>query len=50
MLAFHADYEQGEIHIQKEELDDAAWFNKNALPAIPKPGSVAFNLLRDLRE
>lgn len=50
MLAFHADYAGGEIGIQEEELDDAAWFKKESLPEIPMPGSVAFNLIRDLRD
>lgn len=45
MLAFTADYKEGEIKMQEEELDDAGWFNKNNLPVIPRPGSVAYNLI-----
>ena len=47
MLAFKAEYESGEIKIQKEELLDAQWFKKDSLPNIPKPGSVAYNLIND---
>ena len=45
MLAFTADYESGSIKIQEEELQDAAWFDKDSLPIIPNPGSVAYNLI-----
>ncbi|MCR5763220.1 MAG: NAD(+) diphosphatase [Treponema sp.] len=45
MLAFTADYESGEIKLQEEELDDGGWFSKLNLPTIPKPGSVAYNLI-----
>lgn len=47
MLAFKAEYESGDIKIQKEELLDAQWFKKDSLPNIPKPGSVAYNLIND---
>ena len=45
MTAFHAEYESGEIRIQEEELNDAKWFDACSLPTIPKPGSVAYNLV-----
>ena len=45
MLAFRAEYESGEITVQPEEIREAAWFNKNKLPTIPGPGSVAHNLI-----
>lgn len=48
MLAFTAEYESGEIHIQEEELSDARWFKKDSLPEIPKPGSVAWNLINNM--
>lgn len=47
MLAFTAEYDSGEIRIQEEELSDARWFKKDCLPEIPKPGSVAWNLIND---
>ncbi len=46
MLAFTADYKSGEIVKQESELLDAAWFRRDALPAIPFPGSVAYNLIQ----
>lgn len=45
MLAFTADYKDGEIKLQEDELEDGGWFNKNNLPTIPNPGSVAHNLI-----
>ena len=45
MIAFTADYKEGEIHMQESELDDAGWFRRDALPEIPRPGSVAYNLI-----
>lgn len=45
MLAFRAEYLGGKIKIQEEELEDAAWFNKNSLPPLPFEGSVAYNLI-----
>ena len=45
MLAFYADYESGDIKIQEEELSDARWFKKDALPPVPPPGSVAYSLI-----
>ena len=45
MLAFTADYKSGEIARQEEELIDAAWFRRDALPSIPYPGSVAYSLI-----
>lgn len=45
MLAYRAEYDSGEIIPQPEEIAEGAWFNKNKLPEIPKPGSVAHNLI-----
>lgn len=46
MLAFRAEYDSGEISVQKEELTDAAWFSRNKLPKVPEPGSIAYNLIK----
>jgi NAD+ diphosphatase len=32
MIAFHADYESGEINIDPNEIEDANWFSANKLP------------------
>lgn len=45
MLAFTAEYESGEIKIQEEELSDVRFFKRDNLPNVPKPGSVAHNLI-----
>lgn len=47
MLAFSAEYESGQIKIQEEEIAEVRWFKKNAIPAGPKPGSVAWKLIND---
>ncbi len=45
MLAFRAEYKSGEIRVQPEEILEARWFTRDALPEIPKPGSIAYNLI-----
>ncbi len=45
MLAFTADYAEGEIKIQESEIQHAAWFNKDECPATPQPGSIAYRLI-----
>jgi NAD+ diphosphatase len=46
MLAFRAEYAGGDMHLQKEEIAEAHWFKRDALPTIPKPGSVAYRLIK----
>ena len=45
MAAFYADYKSGEICIQESEIADARWFRRDALPPLPKPGSIARRLI-----
>lgn len=45
MLAFTAEYESGDLKIQEEEIAHADWFDRDALPKVPGPGSVAHNLI-----
>lgn len=47
MLAFHADYADGEIIPQKSEIEDAKWFDIDLLPLIPMPQSIAARLIED---
>ena len=49
MLAFTAEYKSGEIKIQEDELEDASWFKRDNLPVLPKPGSVAYNLIHGIK-
>lgn len=48
MLAFTAEYESGEIRLQEDELSDAGWFDRDACPTTPLPGSVAYRLIHNL--
>ncbi len=45
MLGFFADYQSGSLALQTEELHEAAWFSPDALPPIPKAGSMANRLI-----
>lgn len=45
MVAFICDYVEGEIVLEKEELDDAGWFASNDLPPIPPKISIARKLI-----
>ena len=45
MLAFHADYESGEITPQPGEIEDAAWFDLDEMPTLPYPVSIAYRLI-----
>lgn len=45
MVGFTADYVDGEIHLQKEELSRGKWFTKNYLPTIPEKLSIARQII-----
>lgn len=45
MLGFTADYESGDLHLQKDEIADARWFDRDDCPASPQPGSIAYRLI-----
>ena len=45
MLAFKADFKCGEIVLQEDEIEEAKWFKRDNLPAIPKEGSVAWRMI-----
>ncbi len=45
MLGYTAEYDSGELVLQKEEIADAQWFSRACLPQIPKPGSLAYDLI-----
>lgn len=50
MLGFTADYESGEIVLQREEIADAQWFDPFHCPASPAPGSIAWQLIEDAKK
>lgn len=45
MFGYHADYLDGTIVPQTDELEDARWFNIHELPLLPMPGSIARYLI-----
>jgi NAD+ diphosphatase len=45
MVGFLADYADGELRPDGEEIVDARWFSKDALPQIPPPLSIARQLI-----
>lgn len=47
MVGFHADYLDGDIHLQREELSKGDWFDKDNLPTIPEKLSIARKLIDD---
>jgi len=46
MLAFVADYVDGEIVRQEEEIEDARWFDIDHLPTLPLRASIAWALIQ----
>lgn len=50
MIGFTADYESGEIKLQKEELNAGDFYTKDNLPEIPKKLSLARKLIDDWLE
>ena len=46
MLAFTADWQSGDLVLQEEEIAEARWFKRDALPPLEMiRGSVAWNLI-----
>ena len=45
MMAFMADYDAGDIHIDPKELISAGWYRFDALPPLPPAGTVARRLI-----
>jgi len=47
MVGFHADYESGEIRLQRSELSAGGWYRRDSLPTIPEKLSIARRLIDD---
>lgn len=45
MMGYHAEYLEGDIIPQEDEIEDARWFNIRQLPQLPLPGSIARYLI-----
>ena len=50
MLAFHAEYDSGEIQLQEEEIQDAQFFHFEELPEIPHEGSIAHRMIMNITQ
>lgn len=48
MIAFHAEYDSGEIRLQEDEICDAQFFKFDQLPEIPIPGSIAYAMIQQI--
>lgn len=47
MIAFTAEYADGEVRVDGRELLDAGWFAPDRLPGLPNPMSMAWRLIQD---
>lgn len=47
MVGFTADYDRGELRLQKEELCEGDWFTRENMPDIPDKASIARHLIDD---
>ena len=45
MVAFFADYAGGTIQPEPAEIEDARWFSRYALPPLPEPMSLAWQMI-----
>ncbi len=45
MVGFTADYAGGEIRVDESEIIEAGWFGADALPPIPRTGTIARQLI-----
>ena len=48
MIAFHAEYDSGEIRLQVEEIREAQFFKFDQLPEIPFKGSIANSMIMQI--
>ena len=45
MIAFHAEYDSGDIRVDRAEIEDAQWFDVDKLPRLPAKISIARRLI-----
>ncbi len=46
MLGFTAEYDGGELVLQENEIEDAQWFRRDALPILPHSSTLAYRMIR----
>lgn len=49
MLGFLADYAGGTLVLQKAEIEDAQWFRRDNLPALPPSWTIAWRMIQAWR-
>lgn len=47
MIGFTAEYKSGTLTVDKNELEDADWYDINNLPKLPIETSISFHLIQD---
>lgn len=47
MLGFTADYADGEIQVDGEEIDHIKWFKKDEIPQLPSSISISYELIEN---
>ncbi len=50
MIGFRAKYSGGELKPDGDEISDADWFSRGALPEIPRPGAISRYLIDQWQE
>jgi len=45
MLGFHAEHREGEIQVDRDEIDTAHWWHYRELPQVPPPQTLAGQLI-----
>lgn len=48
MVAFHAEYDSGELKLAEDELEDANFYTFDCLPVIPPKGSIAHSMIQHI--
>lgn len=46
MLGFFAEYVSGELCLQPEEIEDAQWFTRDALPTLSHPSTIGYQMIQ----
>tara|TARA_B100000676_G_scaffold294051_1_gene331598 strand:+ start:1088 stop:1357 length:270 start_codon:yes stop_codon:yes gene_type:complete len=50
MVGFIADWLDGNLNVDPDELTDAQWFDAHDLPLRPHPRSIAFRLIEHFKQ
>ena len=45
MIGFTAEYESGEVTIDRKEISEAGWYDVNSLPELPPKMSIAREII-----